>query len=146
LGLVVWTAGGAILGATRAGALTRAFRSSQARKKLRGTWSLIEVDGHEVPAGADGARRVIPEEGTVTERQGRRAAGSGLLLEEPTATSLTPKTGPDAGTPRRGICRLEGTTLTICLAYPGHPRPASFDARPDVQQVLVYRRGGKAGA
>ena len=29
--------------------------------------------------------------------------------------------------------------------YPGHPRPTTFVAHPDVQQVLVYQRNGKAG-
>src|SRR5262249_42874918 len=67
-------------------------------------------------------------------------------LAEPPAISFTPKTGPDAGTPRQGIYRLDGESLTVCLAYPGHPRPTAFVAQPEVQQVRVYRRGAKAGA
>ena len=42
--------------------------------------------------------------------------------------------------PAISIYRLEGKTLTVCLAYPGHPRPTAFLSQPDVQQVRVYRR------
>src|SRR5260370_15343243 len=67
-------------------------------------------------------------------------------MAEPPAISFTPKTGQGAGKPRQGIYRLEGKSLTVCLAYPGHARPTAFVAQPDVQRVRVYRRGGKAGA
>ena len=84
------------------------------------------------------------------ERVGDRRDVRGVcwtdVLAEPPAISFTQKIGPDPGKPRQGIYRLEGKILTVCLAYPGHPRPTAFVAQPDVQQVRVYRRGGKAGA
>jgi uncharacterized protein (TIGR03067 family) len=150
LGLIVWTAGGAILGAASAGAMTRARRNGQARKKLRGTWLLVEEDGAAILDGEGGTRRLILSGLAYEERVGDQRGVRGVCwtdaLAEPPAISFTAKAGPGAGEPRPGIYRLEGQSLTVCLAYPGHPRPAAFVAQPGVQQVRVYRRGGKAGA
>jgi uncharacterized protein (TIGR03067 family) len=83
------------------------------------------------------------------ERVGDRREVHGICwadpLAEPPAISFTPRRGLETGKPRPGIYRLEGNVLTVCLAYPGHPRPTAFVAQPEVQQVRVYRRGGKAG-
>jgi uncharacterized protein (TIGR03067 family) len=150
LGLILWTAGGAFLGATSAGSLTRAWRGGQARNKLRGTWCLFEEDGQDVVNGEASPRRLMLNGAVYEERVGDRREVRGACwtdpLAEPPAISFTPKAGPDAGKPRQGIYRLEGKLLTICLAYPGHPRPTAFLAQADVQQLRVYRRGGKAGA
>jgi uncharacterized protein (TIGR03067 family) len=146
LGLIVWTIGGAILGATSAGFFTRTWRTGQARKKLRGTWRLVEEDGQDMQV-EEKPRRLILKCPAYEERVGDQRNVRGACwtdpLTEPPAISFTPKTGPDAGKPRQGIYRLEGKILTVCLAYPGHPRPTTFVAQPDVLQVLVYRRGGK---
>jgi uncharacterized protein (TIGR03067 family) len=150
LGLIVWTAGGAILGAMSAGAMTRAWRNGQGRKKLRGTWCLVEENGQDLRDGAVEPRRLILncplyKERVGEQREVRGACWTDPLTESP-AISFTPKTGPDAGKPRQGIYSLEGKILTVCLAYPGHPRPTTFLAQPDVQQVRVYQRAGKANA
>jgi uncharacterized protein (TIGR03067 family) len=149
LGLVVWTAGGAILGATSAGALTRTWRTAQARRKLRGPWWLVEVDGQTIPDEQGAPRRLILSGTAYEERVGDRREVRGTYwmdpLADPPAISFTPKTGAGADTPHPGIYRLDGKTLTICLAYPGHPRPTAFLPQPDVQQVRAYRRGGRAG-
>jgi uncharacterized protein (TIGR03067 family) len=147
LGLIVWTAGGAILGATSAGAMTRAWRNAQARKKLRGTWLLVEEDGQNIQAGEEKPRRLTLKVPVYDVRVGDQRDVRGACwidpLTEPPAISFTPKTGAEAGKPRQGIYRLEGKVLTLCLAYRGHPRPTTFRAQPDVQQVQVYRRAGK---
>jgi uncharacterized protein (TIGR03067 family) len=144
LGLIVWTAGGAILGATSAGALTRTWRTGQARRKLRGTWRLVEVDGVAVADGAGQARQLVLTDTAYRERVGDGGEVRGVCwtdpLAEPAAISLTPKAGPDAGNPRQGIYRLDGETLTVCIALPGQPRPTALVARPGVQQVQRYRR------
>jgi uncharacterized protein (TIGR03067 family) len=149
LGLIVWTAGGAILGATSAGAMTRAWRNGQARKKLRGTWRLVEEDGQDMD-GEEEHRLLILKGPAYEERVGDQRNLRGACwtdpLTEPPAISFTSKTGPDAGKPRQGIYALEGKILTVCLAYPGHPRPTAFVAQLDIQQVRVFRRVGKAGS
>jgi uncharacterized protein (TIGR03067 family) len=147
LGLIVWTTGGAILGAMSAGAMTRTWRTGQARKKLGGAWRLVEEDGQDVLDGDTEPRLLILNAPVYEERIGKRRDVRGACwfdpLTEPLAISFTPKTGPDAGKPRQGVYRVEGKSLTVCLAYPGRPRPTAFIAQPDVQQVRVYRRGGK---
>jgi uncharacterized protein (TIGR03067 family) len=148
LGLVIWTAGGAILGAMSAGTLSRGWKTGQARKKLRGTWRLVEEDGQPIADGP--TRSLILTTVSYEERMGDKRDGGGVCwtdpLAQPPAISLTPKTGPDAGQPRPGIYRREAGTLTLCLASVGQPRPTTFEGRPGVQQVRVYRRGNKAGA
>lgn len=144
LGLIVWTVGGAILGAGSAGILIRAYRQNQQLKKLRGTWSLVEMDGRIIADGEKEVRRLILKCPAYEEQTGDRCDVRGScwtdLLVEPLRLSFTPKTGPDVGKPRPGICRLEDKTLTLCLAYPGHPRPTAFVSQPEIQQVLVYQR------
>jgi uncharacterized protein (TIGR03067 family) len=146
LGLVIWPVGGAILGATSAGALTRMWKNNQARRKLRGTWRLVELDGQPVLEGAE-VRRLKFNYPYYQDRIGnqepiRGACWTDALAEIP-AISFTPKAGPDAGKPRQGIYRLDGKTFTLCLAYAEQPRPTAFVSLPNVQEVRVFRRGGK---
>ena len=146
LGLIVWTVGGAILGATSAGGMTKAWRNGQARSKLRGTWRLVEKDGRDLHNGERLILNVPVYEDRVGDQCNVRGACWIDAMTEPLAISFTPKTGPDAGKPRQGIYRVEGKVLTICVAYPGHSRPTVFVAQSDVHQVRVYRRGGKKNA
>lgn len=50
--------------------------------------------------------------------------------------------GPEEakGTTRRGIYRLEGKTLTICVANEGKPRPRTFELVDDVQYLFELTR------
>lgn len=150
LGLIVWTVGGAILGATSAGTMTRAWRNGLARRNLRGTWRLVEEDGQNIQNDEEHPRRLILSDTGYEERVGSERDVRGACWTDPQSEapviSLTPKTGPEAGKPRQGIYRLEGKLLTVCLAYPGLPRPTAFVAQANVQQLRVYRRGGKGGA
>jgi uncharacterized protein (TIGR03067 family) len=138
-GLIVWTAGGAILGATSAGTMTRFWRNGQARRQLQGNWLLVEENGQALSDGPAEPQRLILKGAFYEERLGGRREVRGTCWidpqAEPPAISFTPKTGPDAGKPRPGIYRLEGERLTVCLAYPGCPRPTALLAQPDVQQV-----------
>jgi uncharacterized protein (TIGR03067 family) len=147
LGLIVWTAAGAILGAMSAGPMTRAWRNARARQKLRGTWRLVEEDGQEISDGEEQPRRLILNIPIYEERVGGQRIVRGACwtdaLTEPPAISFTPKTAPDSGTPRQGIYRLEGKTLIVCLANPGKQRPTAFIGQSQVQKLRVYRRGGK---
>jgi uncharacterized protein (TIGR03067 family) len=148
LGLIVWTAAGALLGVAGAGPLTRTWRTGEARKRLRGTWCLVEEDGQLIVSDEKGPRRLVLKDTSFEERVGTRREAFGACWTDPEADppaiSFTPKAGADALPPRPGIYRLEGKQLTVCLAYPGHPRPAEFRAQPGVQQVRVYQRGDRA--
>lgn len=143
--LIVWALGGALLGATSAGPLTRAWKVGRARNKLTGTWRLVEEDGHSVPADEETPPRLILAPNQFEERVGSQLIARGACWLDPATAppsiTLTPSTGPDRGQSCPGIYRLEGKVLTVCLARPGAPRPTEFVARPGVQQLRVYRRG-----
>src|SRR5262249_24401086 len=72
LGLIVWTAAGAILGATSAGAMTRRWRNAQARRKLRGTWCRVEADGQILLDREEEVRRLILNPPGYEDRVGDR--------------------------------------------------------------------------
>jgi uncharacterized protein (TIGR03067 family) len=145
LGLIIWTAAGAIGGAMSAATMTRLRSDGQARNGLRGSWRLAEQDGQVLPEGAPRLLKV--KYPTYEEWTGERRDAKGTCWTDamtvPPAISLTPTTGPDAGHPRPGIFRLDGKVLTICIAHPGQPRPTEFVSLPDVQHVQVYQRDGK---
>jgi uncharacterized protein (TIGR03067 family) len=147
LGLIIWAIGGALFGAAYAGGLTRTWNSGQQRKKLRGTWRLVEVDGHDISADAAQRCLLVLKGSQFTESSGDQEPSEGTwwidLSTELPAITLSAKTASGSAEPRQGIYRLNGKTLTICLAYPGQPRPDAFRAQADVQQVLIYRRAGK---
>jgi uncharacterized protein (TIGR03067 family) len=149
-GLIIWTGGGAALGAASAGAMTTRWRNNQALRKLRGAWRLVEEEGQPLLDAEVPVRRLILNIPMYEERIGKQRDVRGMCWTdaqtEPAAISFTPKTGSEAGKPRQGVYRLEGKSLIVCLAYPGHPRPTAFLTRPDVQQMRVYRRGGKGRA
>jgi uncharacterized protein (TIGR03067 family) len=145
---IVWTAGAAVLGATTAGPLTRAWRTGQARKRLRGTWRLVETDGVPIADGTEQAHLLVLNYTAYEERVGNQRDANGTCwtdpLANPPAISFTPKSGPDAGTPRQGSYRLDADRLTVCLAHAAQPRPTTFAAQPDIQQLRIYRRSTKA--
>jgi len=61
--------------------------------------------------------------------------------EEPKSFSLYPAKGPLKGQAFRGIYRVEGDTLTLCLSWPPIDRPAEFRSRPNSTIVLaVFKR------
>jgi uncharacterized protein (TIGR03067 family) len=49
---------------------------------------------------------------------------------------ITFATGPDKGKTVYGIYRFEGDKLRVCLALPGKPRPAKFEASAGSGLVL----------
>src|SRR5262249_10297373 len=100
------------------------------------TWRLVEVDARAVPDGEAESPRLNLNGPVYKERTDAKCEIRGACwtdpLAEPPAISFTPKTGADGGRPRPGIYRLDGTTLTVCLAPPGHPRPTALVALPEV--------------
>jgi uncharacterized protein (TIGR03067 family) len=125
--------------------MTRGWRDSQSRKKLRGPWLLVEEDA-QVLSGGEPRRLVLKypsyEEWIGDKRDVKGACWTDAMTD-PLAISFTPKTDGGAGVPRPGIYRLERKVLTICLACPGQPRPMEFRSIPDIQQLRVYQRASK---
>jgi uncharacterized protein (TIGR03067 family) len=144
LGLLFWPAAGALFGATSAGTMVNIQRIGQARKKLQGTWSLIEEDGQAIGDSGTESWQLILKIPAYEEHVGGQSDMRGTcwtdFLADPPAISFTPKTGPEVGKPRQGIYRVENKVLTLCLAFPGHPRPTTFLPQIEIQQVRVYQK------
>ncbi len=141
---VALAAGGALFGATSAAGFTKAWRNGRARSKLRGSWQLVEQDGHRLPEEEEPLCTTFSGP-LYTHRRGKAVLLRGDLWldpsREPKAMNLTPRTGPDAGKTYPGIYEIEGQQLTICYALQGRERPDGFRAGPN-RSLLVFRRGG----
>jgi uncharacterized protein (TIGR03067 family) len=135
--LVVWRR-------SHAGAAER----SRELARLQGTWVLASgtIDGHPVaPARARRTRLSILGTTFAMRIDGHMVAHeSGFEID----TSTTPWSvddtvldGDEKGTVVPGIFKLDGDTLTSCMAAPGHERPTTFDAGPGTGRALrVFQR------
>jgi len=116
--------------------------------KLEGTWQPTSQQGAlgKVASADLAANRVIYTDGLKTVRVGRRVIVRDVKVEiDPTAT---PKqlnestTTPNGQTVTiRGIYKLEGNTLTTCVALPDARRPTQFAGGPQTGWTLqVFKR------
>jgi uncharacterized protein (TIGR03067 family) len=116
--------------------------------RLQGSWTMVSAvtDGKPVPEQS--ARKVTVHILGTTHavRVGGQVVAHGVGFEvdptaSPKAVTDTVLDGPGKGTVIRGIYRLDGDTLTSCVAAPDHDRPTSFDAGPGTGRSLrVFRR------
>ena len=113
----------------------------------QGTWEVVSFvsDGKETPEEiASSITRVVEDDHVAWYRNGKSFAGTTLKLdpsETPKAIDVIPDGGPQKDKVVRGIYRLEGDELTICMAAPDAPRPKTFDGAKGTQQTLMtFRR------
>jgi uncharacterized protein (TIGR03067 family) len=103
-------------------------------KRHQGTWIATSstYDGQKAPEEVvRSIKRIVTDDHVVWERNGKRFAGSKIVLEpakEPKAIDVIPDGGRNRGEAILGIYRLDQSTLTICMAAPGSPRPSEFKA------------------
>jgi uncharacterized protein (TIGR03067 family) len=134
---------GSLLGADQPGG---AVRDELAR--LQGTWQLVsaETEGRKTPEEQAGKVRVVISGGTHTVRFGDQVVAHDVPFEidpttDPKQTTDTITEGPDKGKVIKGIYRLEGNTLTSCVAPAGKDRPTGFASQPGSGHTLrVFRR------
>ncbi|WP_406693616.1 TIGR03067 domain-containing protein [Singulisphaera sp. Ch08] len=114
-------------------------------KKIQGVWNLVstESDGQVVASESLKGRdaRMVLEDDRVIMKMGEKSAFLGTFKLDPSRTPRWYDRTYSDGTPRRGIYRLEGDSLTICLAGLGKDRPTAFGTKQgDGLSLLVYQR------
>ncbi|SIO19617.1 uncharacterized domain TIGR03067 protein [Singulisphaera sp. GP187] len=114
-------------------------------KKFQGVWVLVstETDGQVVASESLKGRdvRMIFEDDRVIAKMGEKSLSLGTFKLDPSRTPRWYDRIYSDGTPRRGIYRLEGDSLTICLAGLGKDRPPGFGTKQgDGLSLLVYQR------
>lgn len=111
-------------------------------KAFQGEWKMAanETGGSKLsPERLKTYRRVVKDDAyTVTI-----AADSGpitirgLFALDPQSSPPTIDAEPENGDVMRGIYKLDGDTLTLCIALPGEPRPKEFTAKEGVRQTIT---------
>ncbi len=114
-------------------------------EQIQGTWVLTssQTGGESVPPETLKARdvRMVFENDRVSARMGEKSVSLGTFTLDPQTTPKAYDRVYNDGSPRRGIYRIEGERLTICIAGLGKERPTAFATKSgDGLTLLVYTR------
>lgn len=110
-------------------------------RALEGTWQFtsLEIDGAIIPAGTLGASRILMD-GDRFRTESPEADYEGIFTIDTEASpphiDIEFVSGPEAGNTCRGIYRIDGDDLTLCLGLVGAVRPAQFATRPGSGHAL----------
>jgi len=100
----------------------------------QGTWIATSstFDGQTAPGDiVRSIQRIVTNDQVVWERNGKRFAGTKVVLDEttvPPSIDVIPDGGRNRGEHILSIYKLEKGKLTICMAAAGKPRPKEFMA------------------
>jgi uncharacterized protein (TIGR03067 family) len=115
--------------------------------KLQGTWKVVSVEhnGKKAEPKMIAGWTLVVAGDKMTARDGNDVMDeSSFRLDaaaKPPAIDLTMTAGNDKGKTVRGIYRLDGDRLTICVAEPGKERPKEFRAPEGAEAtVLAFER------
>ena len=113
----------------------------------QGVWQAVAFvrDGESTPkAIVETITRTVEGDHVVWKRDGKAFAGTTLKLEptaDPKHLEVVPDGGPSRDKTVLGIYKLEGETLTICMADPDVPRPSAFEApKGSLTTLMTFRK------
>lgn len=113
--------------------------------RIQGTWVLVssEEEGEALSPESlkAGSVRLIFAGNEVHVKMGDRTAALGTFAVDSSKSPAAYDRTYPSGAVRRGIYRLDGTRLTICLGPIGKERPSAFATKPgDGCALAVYQR------
>jgi RNA polymerase sigma factor (sigma-70 family) len=129
-------------------------RLAEDRERLQGTWKMVkaEVNGREATEDEikKGSMIVKGDEMTMTRPDGFSTRVDYTIdpWQKLKELDFVPQDGPEneKGKTFRGIYRLEGDRLTVCLAGPDMERPTEFKtAEGTTVMLLTFKREAPAG-
>lgn len=118
-------------------------------KKLEGDWTFTawEQGGQALPAEVLGTVKWSVKGDKYTFEMGDNKEQGTIKLDpskKPAAIDLSITEGNDKGKEQLGIYKIDGDTVTICLARPGGTdRPTDFKSTEDDGHILVTIKRGK---
>lgn len=112
----------------------------------QGVWATMTFE-HEGQKGTDdvvkSVMREVSGDHVVWRRNGKPFSGSSITLDIkaiPKSIDVVPDGAQVQDKLVRGIYKLDGDTLTICMAEPGQPRPKEFKASKETHNTLMTLR------
>jgi uncharacterized protein (TIGR03067 family) len=116
-------------------------------KKLQGNWKVVssQVDNVKIPAEAFKKVVVTFEDDKISFKENRKTYEEIKFHLEPAATpqeiNYLYLDGLKKGVKEKGIYKLEGDQLTLCIAQSGQKRPEDFASKKGTgQQLMVLKR------
>ena len=111
--------------------------------KVEGTWAIVQgyEGGKPVPKERIRDNRVIISRDTIRildkdKKQTWLVRYKLDPAQDPKAIAMTVAEGEGKGQSAEGIYHLEGNTLKLCYALPGHPRPKTFAPTQTKNELL----------
>lgn len=112
---------------------------------LKGKWKVVSADREGKPIKQYIGVVVAFEDDRYTAQLPNGDKGEADVkldtAKKPWTIDMTPHYGPNDGKLFKGICKIEGDTMTLCRGDAEKERPTEFSSKPGTgQTVIVFKR------